>query len=44
MGFKGKYAIFDLPVFSALQVFFLKMIGLNAEFGDERSEGISLCL
>ncbi len=33
MGFKGKYVILDLPVVSALQVFFLKMTGLDAELG-----------
>ena len=31
MGCNGNYVIFDFPVFSALQVFFLKMLGLNAE-------------
>jgi len=42
IGFKGKYVIFDLPVFSALQVFYLKMIGLNAEYGiSSRADGIS---
>jgi hypothetical protein len=28
-GFKNKYIIFDLPVFSALQKFYLKCLGLN---------------
>ncbi len=28
LGFKGKYIIFDFPVFSAIQAFFLKMNGL----------------
>jgi hypothetical protein len=40
--FKGRYVIFDLPMFSALQVFFLKMIGLDTELGvNLHSEGIS---
>lgn len=29
LGFKGKYVIFDLPEFSLLQEFFLKLNGLN---------------
>jgi len=29
LGFKGKYVIFDLPLFSALQKYFLKTIGLQ---------------
>lgn len=29
LGFKGKYAIFDLPHFSALQRYFLKTIGIT---------------
>lgn len=28
LGFKGKYLIYDIPVFSQLQIFFLKSIGL----------------
>jgi len=28
LGFRGKYVIFDLPSFSALQVYFLKTLGL----------------
>ena len=30
LGFKGRYIIFDLPPFSALQIFFLKMNGISA--------------
>jgi hypothetical protein len=42
MGFKGKYAIFDLPAFSALQVYFLKSVGLNAGLGlKANSDGIN---
>lgn len=29
LGFRGKYVIFDLPAFSALQQFFLKSIGIR---------------
>jgi len=31
VGFKGKYVIFDLPPLSALQVFYLKLLELDAE-------------
>lgn len=44
MGFKGRYIMFDLPIFSALQVFYLKMLGLNVELGiNDIKDGIS-CL
>jgi len=33
-GFHGKYIIFDLPPFSALQQFFLKSIGMNVQSVD----------
>jgi hypothetical protein len=29
MGYVGEYTIFDLPVFSCLQTYYLKMLGLN---------------
>lgn len=29
LGFRGKYLIYDIPVFSQLQIFFLKSIGLS---------------
>ena len=42
LGFKGKYIIFDLPVFSALQEFYLKSIGINAKYGaNEYTNGVS---
>lgn len=42
LGFKGKYIIFDLPVFSALQEYFLKSIGLNAKYGaNEYTNGVN---
>jgi hypothetical protein len=40
LGFNGTYVIFDLPVFSDLQVFYLKMLGLNASL-DLNVQGIS---
>lgn len=44
LGFKGQYIIFDLPVFSALQEFYLKNIGINAKYGaNEDANGVS-CL
>lgn len=30
LGFKGNYVIFDFPIISAIQLFYLKMNGLNA--------------
>lgn len=42
LGFKGQYIIFDLPVFSALQEFYLKSIGINAKYGtNEDTYGVS---
>jgi hypothetical protein len=35
LGFKGRYLIFDLPSFSALQIYYLKSIGLPVQTVDE---------
>jgi hypothetical protein len=35
LGFRGKYLIFDLPVFSALQTFYLKAAGLTVHSVEE---------
>ena len=35
LGFKGKYIIFDFPVFSVLQTFFLNMVGIPAYFSNK---------
>lgn len=46
MGFRGRYIIFDLPGFSALQQFYLNSYGLNAhstESFDSSKDGI-VCL
>lgn len=46
LGFKGKYVIFDLPAFSALQRYYLKSLGfdiLNAESFRTSASGI-LCI
>src|SRR5205085_1427466 len=44
LGFRGKYVIFDLPEFSALQRYFLRSIGLRVlspdEGRDPRQSGI----
>jgi len=40
MGFKGQYVIFDLPAFSALQVYYLSLLRLNAKCG-VNPEGVS---
>lgn len=34
LGFKGRYVIFDFPYFSALQRFFLRSIGMQADLDD----------
>ncbi|KAA0586236.1 hypothetical protein J2848_007100 [Azospirillum lipoferum] len=44
LGFRGRYIIFDLPAFSALQQFFLQSIGLTAtDRLDELEDGVTLC-
>lgn len=47
LGFKGRYLIFDLPPFSALQTYYLESIGLkvhdNAALRDEMVSGV-FCL
>jgi hypothetical protein len=44
LGFNGRYVIFDLPPFSALQIFFLKMNGISAipssAYTGEASSGV----
>jgi hypothetical protein len=44
LGFKGRYVIFDLPPFSALQIFFLKMNSISAipssAYAGKASEGV----
>ena len=45
LGFRGRYLIFDLPAFSALQRFFLRSIGMCVGSPDEfrdRSSGVAL--
>jgi hypothetical protein len=37
LGFRGRYVIFDLPPFSALQVYFLKTLGLPVKSASEFS-------
>lgn len=44
LGFQGKYIIFDLPIFSALQTFFLKMNGLNVSLNSLDKKAKILCL
>lgn len=46
LGFAGRYIIFDLPAFSALQAFYLKSLGLHVHSFDsfaEQTSGI-LCI
>ncbi len=43
LGFKGKYFLFDFPVFSAIQTYFLKMNGLSAS-QNEKTENMIYCL
>lgn len=40
LGFNGKYVIFDLPAFSALQKYYLKTLGLPIQMEDIFSETI----
>ncbi len=35
LGFRGKYIIFDLPLFSALQIYYLKTLGLPVQSSSE---------
>lgn len=44
LGFKGKYVIFDLPIFSALQTFFLRMNGLTVESANLSKKSKIFCL
>ncbi|WP_042692502.1 hypothetical protein [Azospirillum sp. B506] len=44
LGFRGRYIIFDLPAFSALQQFFLQSIGLKATDNlNELKDDTTLC-
>ncbi|OGE21356.1 hypothetical protein A2778_04280 [Candidatus Daviesbacteria bacterium RIFCSPHIGHO2_01_FULL_40_24] len=43
LGFKGNYIIFDLPVFSTLQAFFLKMNGLDVNPSNMSKKAKILC-
>jgi hypothetical protein len=47
LGFHGRYVIYDLPSFSALQVYFLKTIGLPvqsiSEFQNSRTGIVCIC-
>jgi len=46
IGFTGKYIIYDMPAFSALQRFFLKSIGVNILIADNFTTQVSgaLCI
>jgi hypothetical protein len=41
LGFIGKYVIFDLPAFGALQRYYLRSLGLNVLAGDSVKSGTS---
>ncbi|KKQ75735.1 MAG: hypothetical protein US96_C0005G0008 [Candidatus Woesebacteria bacterium GW2011_GWB1_38_5b] len=44
LNFNGKYIIFDLPPFSALQTFYLKTNNITAVFNDPKADSQVYCL